>query len=97
MATVASPGRVDPPVAHRSTAAALARRWLRKLAFAFAVAVIVSPAILVFLWMLSLSLKNELANSTYPPIFLSSPSCSSASRRAYCARTLTSFDAPVVM
>jgi multiple sugar transport system permease protein len=30
---------------------------------------IVSPAILVFLWMLSLSLKNELDNTSYPPVF----------------------------
>lgn len=42
---------------------------LRKLAFAFAVFVIVSPAVLVFLWMLSLSLKNELDNTAYPPVF----------------------------
>ena len=49
------------------------RRFARRLAFWFAVAVIVSPAILVFLWMLSLSLKNELANLTYPPVFIPDP------------------------
>ena len=49
------------------------RRWLRKAAFAFSVVVIVSPAILVFLWMLSLSLKNEIDNITYPPVFIPSP------------------------
>ena len=49
------------------------RRFARRLAFWFAVAVIVSPAILVFLWMLSLSLKNELANMTYPPVFIPDP------------------------
>jgi multiple sugar transport system permease protein len=42
----------------------------RKLAFALAVFVIVSPAILVFVWMLSLSLKNEIDNTTYPPILI---------------------------
>ena len=74
MATVASTAPTSPPVApRRSAAPVIARRWLRKLGFAFAVAVIVSPAILVFLWMLSLSLKNELANSTYPPIFIPAP------------------------
>ena len=41
----------------------------RKLGFAFAVFMIVSPAILVFLWMLSLSLKTELDNTSYPPVF----------------------------
>lgn len=41
----------------------------RKLGFGFAVFMIVSPAILVFLWMLSLSLKNELDNTAYPPVF----------------------------
>ena len=40
----------------------------RKLGFALAVLVIVSPAVLVFVWMLSLSLKSELDNSAYPPV-----------------------------
>ena len=41
----------------------------RKVGFGIAVFLIVSPAILVFLWMLSLSLKNELDNTAYPPVF----------------------------
>ena len=49
------------------------RRLLRKLGFWLSVVVIVSPAILVFLWMLSLSLKNELDNGTYPPVFIPNP------------------------
>jgi multiple sugar transport system permease protein len=49
------------------------RRTLRKLGFAFSVAVIVSPAILVFFWMLSLSLKNEIDNLAYPPVFIPDP------------------------
>ena len=49
------------------------RRWLRKLGFAVSVFVIVSPAILVFLWMLSLALKNEIDNLAYPPVFIPSP------------------------
>ena len=32
-----------------------------------------SPAILVFLWMLSLSLKNEIDNLAYPPVFIPDP------------------------
>lgn len=43
---------------------------LRKLGFGFAVAVIVSPAILVFLWMLSLSLKPDIETLDYPPTLL---------------------------
>ena len=66
----AAAARVRPAV---RPARARMRRLLRRLAFGFAVAVIVSPAILVFLWMLSLSLKNELANMTYPPVFLPDP------------------------
>jgi multiple sugar transport system permease protein len=66
-----------PPAAsrarHPGAARLRLRRLVRKLAFAFAVGVIVSPAILVFLWMLSLSLKNELANMTYPPVFVPDP------------------------
>jgi len=50
------------------------RRRLRRLAgragFAFAVLVIVSPAVMVFLWMLSLSLKTEIENIAYPPVFI---------------------------
>jgi len=37
------------------------------------VVVLVSPALLVFLWMLSLSLKNEVDNTAYPPVFIPSP------------------------
>ena len=46
------------------------RLLARKLGFALAVFVIVSPAILVFLWMLSLSLKNEIENTAYPPVLI---------------------------
>jgi multiple sugar transport system permease protein len=49
------------------------KRWLRKAGFWLSVFVIVSPAILVFLWMLSLSLKTEIDNITYPPIFIPNP------------------------
>ena len=44
------------------------RRIANRVAFGFAVFVIVSPAILVFLWMLSLSFKPEIENiATYSP------------------------------
>ena len=49
------------------------KRWLRKIGFWLSVFVIVSPAILVFLWMLSLSLKTEIDNITYPPVFIPNP------------------------
>jgi multiple sugar transport system permease protein len=49
------------------------RRRLRSLGFAFSIAVILSPAILVFVWMLSLSLKNEIDNLAYPPVFIPAP------------------------
>jgi multiple sugar transport system permease protein len=48
------------------------RRWAGKVGFALAVFALVSPALLVFLWMLSLSLKNELDNTAYPPVFIPS-------------------------
>jgi multiple sugar transport system permease protein len=57
----------------RSARAARLRRRLRSIGFAFSVLVIVSPAILVFLWMLSLSLKNEIDNLAYPPVFIPDP------------------------
>ena len=34
------------------------------------VLLIVSPAILFFLWMLSLSVKFEVDNAAYPPVFI---------------------------
>lgn len=46
------------------------RRAVNRAAFACTVFVIVSPAILVFLWMLSLSLKTEIENIDYPPVFI---------------------------
>ena len=60
-----------PPAPHARRARW--RRLLRKTGFGFSVAVIVSPAILVFLWMLSLALKNEVDNLAYPPVFIPSP------------------------
>ena len=49
------------------------RRLYRKAGFALSVLVIVSPAVFVFLWMLSLSLKTEIDNVAYPPVFIPSP------------------------
>jgi multiple sugar transport system permease protein len=53
------------------------KRWLHKLpgriGFGLAVLALVSPAVLVFLWMLSLSLKNELDNTAWPPVFIPDP------------------------
>jgi multiple sugar transport system permease protein len=66
-------GRVAAePVRGRAHAFNL-RKVVRKFGFWVSVTVLVSPAILVFLWMLSLSLKTELDNSTYPPVFIPSP------------------------
>ena len=44
------------------------RKILGKIGLGFAVLVIVSPAVLFFIWMLSLSLKFEIDNASYPPI-----------------------------
>ena len=49
------------------------RKVLRRIGFWFAVLVILSPAVFVFLWMLSPGLKTELANTTYPPVFIPDP------------------------
>src|SRR6202022_3604402 len=46
------------------------RQLLGRIGLAFALIVIVSPAVLFFLWMLSLSLKFEVDNASYPPIFI---------------------------
>jgi multiple sugar transport system permease protein len=45
----------------------------RNFGFGASVFALVSPAILVFLWMISLSLKNELDNTAFPPVFIPNP------------------------
>jgi multiple sugar transport system permease protein len=45
-------------------------KTLRRAALYFTVLVIVSPALLFFLWMLSLSLKPEVDNISYPPVLI---------------------------
>jgi multiple sugar transport system permease protein len=49
------------------------RRWLGRIGLGLSVLALISPAILVFLWMLSLSLKNEVDNMAYPPVFIPNP------------------------
>ena len=46
------------------------RRLAGQAALALAVLAVVSPAILFFLWMLSLSFKFEVDNASYPPVFI---------------------------
>ena len=46
------------------------RRILGKIALAFSVVIIVSPAILFFVWMVSISIKPEIDNASYPPILI---------------------------
>lgn len=45
------------------------RRWPGRVGLACSVLVLISPALLFFLWMLSLSLKTEADNIAYPPVF----------------------------
>jgi multiple sugar transport system permease protein len=49
------------------------KRGLGTAAFYGCVLLLISPAVLWFLWMLSLSLKNEVDNMAFPPIFIPSP------------------------
>jgi multiple sugar transport system permease protein len=48
-------------------------RLLGRAGLYFSVLVLVSPAILFFLWMLSLAFKNEADNTAFPPVFIPSP------------------------
>ncbi len=53
--------------------AATRRRMMRfasQLGTLFCAALLVSPALFFFLWMISLSLKLEIDNGAYPPIFI---------------------------
>jgi multiple sugar transport system permease protein len=49
------------------------KRLVAKAGFVLSLVVLVSPAILVFLWMLSLSLKNDADNTAFPPVFIPNP------------------------
>jgi multiple sugar transport system permease protein len=49
------------------------RRLIGRFFFGLSVFALVSPAILVFLWMLSLSLKNEVDNMSFVPVFIPNP------------------------
>jgi multiple sugar transport system permease protein len=46
------------------------RRVLRRIGFWLALLILLSPVLFVFLWMLSLSLKPDVENTAYPPIFI---------------------------
>ncbi len=49
------------------------KRVAGKAGFVLSILVLVSPAVLVFLWMLSLSLKNDADNTAFPPVFIPDP------------------------
>jgi multiple sugar transport system permease protein len=49
------------------------RGLLGRIAFFLSVVVVISPAILVFLWMLSLAFKTDIDNIAYPPVFIPNP------------------------
>jgi len=46
------------------------RLVFEKLALGFALLVLVAPALMFFVWMLSLSVKYEIDNAAYPPILI---------------------------
>src|SRR5258708_3717040 len=46
------------------------RLILEKLSLGFAILVLVAPAVMFFVWMLSLSVKYEVDNAAYPPILI---------------------------
>ncbi len=49
------------------------RRAAGRVGLGLSVLALVSPAAFVFLWMLSLSLKNEVDNMAFPPVFIPRP------------------------
>ena len=49
------------------------RRALGRAGLYASVFALVSPALLVFLWMLSLAFKNEVDNTAFPPVFIPNP------------------------
>ena len=49
------------------------KRLLGRAGLYFSVLMLISPAILFFLWMLSLAFKNEADNTAFPPVFIPNP------------------------
>ncbi len=49
------------------------RRIMGRVGLYACVLLLISPALFVFLWMLSLSLKNEVDNTAFPPVFIPRP------------------------
>jgi multiple sugar transport system permease protein len=60
------------PSRPRSWLTRVLRKALARAGLALLVVVLVAPAVSVFLWMLSLSLKPEIDNLAYPPVFIPS-------------------------
>jgi len=49
------------------------RKLANRLALALSLFMVVSPALFVMLWMLSLAFKNEVDNIAYPPVWIPNP------------------------
>ena len=49
------------------------KRLLGRVGLYFSVLMLISPAILFFLWMLSLAFKNEADNTAFPPVVIPNP------------------------
>ncbi len=58
---------------HRLDMVARLRKLGGNLALAFALFVVVSPAVFVMFWMLSLAFKNEIDNIAFPPVWIPNP------------------------
>jgi multiple sugar transport system permease protein len=58
---------------NRPMTAARLKRIGGRIALYASVLILISPAILFFLWMLSLALKNEADNTAFPPVFVPNP------------------------
>ncbi len=65
------------------------RKTLDSLGLLFVAFIMVSPVILFFLWMISLSLKYEIDNGAYPPILF--PENVAWSNYLKCSRKTISF------
>jgi multiple sugar transport system permease protein len=57
----------------RATTRHRLKRLLGRAGLYFSVLMLISPAILFFLWMLSLAFKNEADNTAFPPVFIPNP------------------------
>lgn len=60
----------SPLPRRRTVSSVRVRKYLRRAGFYLSLLILLSPTVFIFFWMLSLSLKPDIQNISYPPVFI---------------------------